>query len=79
MSFLFSLFGLFGVGHLFAGAPSKGIAYFIAGIIWDFLAGVLIIGSGSLLVFCLLPLHLVFAHFCAANAVKIARGDIIVN
>jgi hypothetical protein len=73
ISFLFSLGGIFGVGHLFAGAPSRAIAYFIAGAIWSFVIAGLGIFSGGFGFLCFVPLHLLFAHFCAADAVKIAR------
>lgn len=74
ISFIFSLFGIFGVGHLFAGAPSRAISYFIAGLLW-FLVGTLATGlSGGLLGLCLVPLHLIFAHFCAADAMRVARN-----
>ena len=74
ISFMFALPGIFGVGHLFAGEPRKGAMYFVAGAIWAVLAVALILASGFTLLICLVPLHLLFAHFCAADAVRIARG-----
>ena len=73
ISFLFSIPGIFGVGHLFAGEPRKGVLYFVAGIIWVVLVALLALASGSVLLVCLVPLHLLFAHFCAADAVRRAR------
>lgn len=74
ISFLFSLAGIFGVGHLFAGAPSKAIGYFIAGIIWALLAGAVGLASGFTLFICFGPMHLLFAHFCSADAVRMMRS-----
>ena len=74
ISFLFSLPGVFGVGHLFVGEPRQGAMYFVAGAIWTVVALALVLGTGFLLLLCLVPLHLVFAHFCAADAVRKARG-----
>ena len=73
ISFVFSLFGFFGVGHLIAGAPVKAVKYLIAGLIWSAIAGA--IGFAlipSLL--CVVPAHLLFAHFCASDAVRSAKG-----
>jgi hypothetical protein len=75
ISFFFSLGGIFGVGHLFAGAPSKAIGYFIAGVLWAVLATVTGLASGGTALLCFIPLHLIFAHFCSADAVRIARGN----
>lgn len=73
ISFLSSLLGIFGVGHLFAGAPRKGVQYFIAGLLWTIIAGLVGITSG-VGVLCFIPLHVAFAHFCASDAVRIAQG-----
>ena len=74
ISFVFSIWGVFGVGHLFAGAPSKAVGYFVAGLIWFLLS--LIVGgvTGGTAALCLVPLHLLFCHFCAADAIRVARG-----
>jgi hypothetical protein len=74
ISFLFALPGIFGVGHLFAGEPRRGLMYFAAGLIWMLLGGLLVLASGSLLLICIGPLHLLFAHFCATDAIRNARG-----
>lgn len=74
ISFMFSLPGIFGVGHLFAGEPRKGAMYFVAGVIWVILAVTLVLASGFILLICLVPLHLLFAHFCAADAVRKAQA-----
>lgn len=79
ISFLFSLPGVFGVGHLFAGEPGKGAKYFVAGAIWVLLASALVVASGFILLICLVPLHLLFAHFCAADALRSARGEFVQN
>lgn len=73
VSFVFSLPGIFGVGHLFAGEPLRAMAYFIAGLLWTALAAFLGISSGLTLFLCFVPLHFLFAHFCAADAVRVAR------
>ncbi|MFP4322237.1 MAG: hypothetical protein ACLFTK_07280 [Anaerolineales bacterium] len=75
ISFFFSLFGIFGVGHLFVGAPQRAIAYFVAGLIWSVLAGVIGLSSGLTLFICFGPLHLLFAHFCAADATRLSRPE----
>ncbi|MBZ0305598.1 MAG: hypothetical protein K8I82_05975 [Anaerolineae bacterium] len=69
ISFLLSVVGIFGVGHLFAGMPMKALAYFIAGLVWTGIAGLLGVSTGVGLL-CFVPLHLMFAHFCAADAVR---------
>lgn len=74
ISFVPTFFGFFGVGHLFAGSPSRALSYFVAGVIWVILAGVLGISTGGSALCCFLPLHIMFAHFCSADAVRIARG-----
>ena len=74
ISFFCSLIGFFGVGHLFAGAPGRAVSYFIAGLIWMAVAGAIGLSTG-VGVLCLLPMHLVFMHFCAADAVRIAKGQ----
>lgn len=74
VSLLFSLFGIFGVGHLFAGVPIKALAYFVAGLIWTIIAGFLGLSTGVGLI-CFVPLHVMFAHFCASDAVRRARGE----
>jgi len=80
VSFLFSLFGLFGVGQLFAGAPAKGVHFFVAGIVWDFLAGTLLIVTAStVLLMVIVAVHVVLAHLCALHALKIVRGEIKVD
>lgn len=75
ISFLCSMIGFFGVGHLFAGAPSKAIGYLIAGFIWSAIM-LAISGATGVAALILFPLHLVFAHFCAADAVRRARMNL---
>ncbi len=69
ISFVCSVLGVFGVGHLFAGAPAKALAYFIAGLLWTIIGGAVGAATGIGLL-CVVPLHLLFAHFCAADAVR---------
>ncbi len=73
VSFFFSLFGIFGVGHLFAGKPQRALAYFAAGLIWSLLAGIIGLSSGLSLFVCFVPLHILFAHFCAADASSLSQ------
>jgi hypothetical protein len=76
VSFLFSLVGIFGVGHLIAGAPSKALAYFVAGLIWMGLMTVIIAATALTALLCLFPIHLVFAHLCAINALQCAKQTV---
>jgi|GEM_PF-5327473 len=73
VSFGFSTIGIFGIGHLFAGAPIRAASYFVAGFIWTILAGIMGLSSGLTLFLCFVPLHLLFAHFCATDALKQSR------
>jgi hypothetical protein len=73
ISFLFSLGGIFGVGHLMAGAPSKALAYFLAGLIWMGLMTVIVAATALTALIWLAPIHLVFAHLCAVNALQCAK------
>ena len=70
ISFLCSIVGVFGVGHLFAGKPMRALSYFIAGLLWML---IFTVSVSAVVGLCLVPLHLAFAHFCAADAVRIAR------
>ena len=72
VGFGFSLLGIFGVGHLLAGLPRRGVIYFIAGLTWFALAGIvgIMIAEARLWLF---AVHLLLVHLCAADAVRSLR------
>jgi len=68
-SFLPSLVGIFGVGHLLNGQPRRGGLYFVAGLAWLAL-GILTGLATGFSILCFIPLHLLLAHLCAMNATQ---------
>jgi hypothetical protein len=54
-----ALFGIFGIGWIYAGNTSTGIIWLIGVLIWDVVAGLINILTGGFGCFCTLPVGLV--------------------
>lgn len=72
VALLGGLFGLCGLGHIYAGEVKKGLLVLLGGWI---LIGIIVVCMMFLIGFCMLPLSLIYYIWQAYDAYKIVKGE----
>ena len=60
------LFGLLGIGWIYNGKTTAGVAWLVSGLIWEFIALIIIALTAGVGCFCTIPINLVLVGISAS-------------
>jgi hypothetical protein len=68
------LFGFLGFGWIYSGNTSTGVAWLIGMLVWDVIAIIVAVISGSLACICTVPISLVLIAISASSLSKYTKA-----
>lgn len=61
------LFGIYGIGWIYSGNSSTGVAWLIGGLVWDVIAIIIAAVTGGIALFCTIPVNILLTALSATS------------